>query len=109
MKDKAIPVQQPPSHARGAVWPERTGEPRIPLVDKAGAESALGALGFQPFHISVTRARPVHHCVAAVARTPPIKARLPKPALVEAEPEERGRGSQAVPTGGGAGLGTGSS
>lgn len=109
MNDKAIPVQQPPSHARGAVWPERTSKPRIPLVEKAGAGSALGAIGFQLFDISVARARPVDHCVAAVARTPPIKARLPEPAPVEAEPEENGWGSQVVPPWGGARLGTGSS
>lgn len=42
--------------------------------------SELGAKGFQPFCFSVTRGRPEGHSVAAVARTPPITARLPGPA-----------------------------
>lgn len=43
MKDKAVPVQQPPSHPQGAVWPERTGEERILLVDNAAIPEAEGS------------------------------------------------------------------
>lgn len=96
MKDKAVPVQQPPSHPQGAVWPERTGEERILLVDNAAipeAEgSALGAKGFQLFEFSATSARPVDLGNGAVSRTPPITARLHE----LAPPTER-----APPPGGG--------
>lgn len=112
MKDKAVPVQQPPSHPQGAVWPERTGEERILLVDNAAipeAEgSALGAKGFQLFEFSATSARPVDLGNGAVSRTPPITARLHElaPPTERAPPPEEagqgpggeeGRGSEAVP------------